>query len=426
VRVLLVVHQFFPRHQTGTESYTYGIAKELSKRHDVRLFYREHGRGVQIDRGFAEEDAIVDGLPVHRVYVGRRGIRGNPLSRFQNTYDCRLVEKSFDAFLDRVRPDVVHFQHLMFLSGDLVRIARRRHIPVLLTLHDYWLLCANSQLVRPSGQLCEGHHLCWECVSCGAAAMNAPLLRYLKPAVAPLFIYRDRFLRRRLREIEHIIAPSEFLKAKFVAAGVPSERIRVLENGIDTSGLSYPVHARRSRAPIRLGYIGSIAWQKGVHVLVEALASVTADVEVVVYGDGRLFPEYSGAVRAQAQGLNMDFRGPFHHADVWQVLSGMDALVVPSVWYENSPLVIREAYAAKVPVIASDVGALAEKVRDGVDGRLFPCGDAAALAEVIQDVAEHPEQLEAMRRNIQPVLTIEEHVRELELTYQALIAEGST
>lgn len=413
MRILLVVHQFLPRHQTGTEIYTYGLAKELSRRHEVYLFYREEGPA---GRGFAEEDGEFKGLKVHKVYLDQPA---DPYRQFFSTFKNRAVEESFAEFLDRVRPDVVHIQHLMNLSGGLVAIAKRRGIPVAMTLHDYWFLCANAQLVRPNQRVCEGTHLRLECADCAAARLHWPWVRLLRPLLAPLFLWRDTYLRGVLRQVDLFIAPSLFLREKYVAAGVPKRKIVHLEHGTDLGRVR--TGRRRDRAGLRFGYIGSLAWQKGVHVLVEAFNGIADDsAELWIYGDPSAFPDYARRLRELATNPRIRFLGRVDGEDVGAALSGLDALIVPSLWYENSPLVIQEAFAAGVPVIASDLGALAEKVRHGLDGLLFPPGDASSLREVLRRVIEEPAILERLRANIRSVKSMEEHGREVEAIYERL------
>lgn len=413
MRILLVVHQFLPRHQTGTEIYTYGLAKELSRRHQVYLFYREEGTA---GRGFAEEDGEFKGLKVHKVYLDQPA---DPYRQFLSTFRSRSIERSFSAFLDRVGPDVVHVQHLMNLSGGLVSIAKRRGIPVVMTLHDYWFLCANAQLVRPNRRVCLGTHLRLECADCAAARLNQPKVKLLRPLVAVLFLQRDAYLRRVLREIDLFIAPSLFLREKYVAAGVPERRIVRLEHGTDLGRMR--AGRRRDRPGIRFGYIGSLGWQKGVHVLVEAFNGIADDsAELWIFGDPSFFPDYVHRLRELATNPCIRFFGKVDGENIGSVLSELDALIVPSLWYENSPLVIQEAFAAEVPVIASDLGALAEKVRHGLDGLLFPPGDASSLQEVLQGVIGEPAILERLRANIRPVKAMEEHGREVEALYRRL------
>ena len=159
-------------------------------------------------------------------------------------------------------------------------------------------------------------------------------------------------------------------------------------------------------------YVGGISWQKGVHVLVDAVRLLEpALAQLVVLGNLEVFPDYSRELRAQAAGCeHIRLLGQADRFQVWQTLAETDVLVVPSLWYETAALVIQEAFAAGVPVIASDLGALKERVRHGQDGFLFPAGDSRVLAALLQRLAKEPELLEQLQSGIQPVTEIEEHV----------------
>ena len=144
-----------------------------------------------------------------------------------------------------------------------------------------------------------------------------------------------------------------------------------------------------------------------------------------VYGDMSVYPDYAQRLQRQAQGLAVCFMGPASRESIPELFATTDVLVVPSLWYENSPLVISEAFAASVPVVASRVGALAEKVRDGVDGLLFPMGDARALASALQELAEQPDLLEGLRTGIAHAVTRDQHVSHMEGIYASLVAPSS-
>ena len=170
-----------------------------------------------------------------------------------------------------------------------------------------------------------------------------------------------------------------------------------------------------------LRWICNWAWQKGVHVQVEAFNGLAdGSAELWIYGDPSVFPDYARRLRELAANPRIRFLGKVDDEDVGSALSELDALIVPSLWYENSPLVIQEAFAAKVPVIASDLGALAEKVRHGLDGLLFPPGDAASLRELLQRLIEEPAILKRLKANIRPVKSMAEHAKEIEALYERL------
>jgi len=413
MRILVVVHQFPPAHTAGTEVYTLGLARALAGQHHVFVY---HGGAS------ATEEVVTDGFRVRRVKVR---LPSNPYAQFKATYRNPAVEADFAAFLDRVQPGLVHVQHVQNLSVEIIPIVKQRGLPVVLTLHDYWFLCANGQLVRPTAQVCHGTHWDLECVDCAAARLGQPKLTLIRPAVAILFLRRDAYLRRVLGATDLCIAPSEFLRQKYIAAGLPAEKVVYLENGTDLSRLRVPdaLSRRQSDGRLRFGYIGSLAWQKGVHVLVEAFNELPQDgVELRIHGDPTVFPDYAARLRQSATHPAVRFMGPVPLDRVGEALAGVDVLVVPSLWFENSPLIIQEAFALKIPVIASDLGALPEKVRHGVNGLTFAPGDAGGLRAALQRLLDEPDLLPSLRAGIGPVKSMDEHARELERLYSDLLS----
>ncbi|MEJ5200530.1 MAG: glycosyltransferase, partial [Anaerolineae bacterium] len=237
-----------------------------------------------------------------------------------------------------------------------------------------------------------------------------------------LFAYRNRYLARLCAGVDLFVAPSRFLRDQYVRHGFPAERIVVLENGLDTARLQ---HEPDPPLPVPLtrphfGFLGALAWQKGVHVLIDAFNQMPQNASLTVYGDETTFPDYVARLKAAARHPHIRFAGRLDPRYVGAALRQMDALIVPSLWYENSPVTIQEAFAVGVPVIASRLGALAEKVQDGVTGRLFAAGDSADLARVLTELTAQPEQLALLRANIRPGPTIEQHAAELLNLYDRL------
>ena len=420
MKVVLVVHKFLPRHVGGTEVYTYELAKELSKRHEVYIFCREEGFS---EKEFVEQDERHNGLKIRRVYYNLLGWKANPFHLFISTFKNSLIERSFGRLLDEICPDVVHIQHVMDMSAGLITVARQRGIPVVVTLHDYWFMCSNSQLVRPNQQICDGPAWGFRCVDCAGARMGQPLIKLLSPLVACLFLYRALYLKRVMRNVDLFIAPSRFLRDKYIAYGFPKDKLVYLENGINVSRITRYVKERNpSPGKLRFAYIGAIAWQKGLHVLVEAFNMISPDAaELRIYGDPQVFPEYTKQIKDALVNPSVYFMGKIENERVGEVLAETDVLVVPSIWYENSHVVIQEAFAAKVPVIASNLGALAEKVRDEVNGLLFQPGNPKDLWENIERLIKSPNLVNRLKGGIQPTKSIEENAQELEMLYEWLI-----
>ena len=163
-----------------------------------------------------------------------------------------------------------------------------------------------------------------------------------------------------------------------------------------------------------IAYVGGLSWQKGIHVLIEAINQLPADLfNLTIYGDTEAFPDYMAKITAQIRHPGIRVAGRLPHDELWPALANSDIVVVPSIWYETASLIIQEAFAVGVPVVASDIGALQERVRNGEDGLLFPPGDTLALRDILNQLQQKPQLLEELRAGIKPVRTINEHTNEV-------------
>lgn len=419
MRIALVVHKFPPASVGGTEVYTLNLARALARRgHEVFVFYRDDGRAEGRGAGIWEER---EGFRAFRVARRFHPSSASLLECFWNTFWNPDVEEAFERFLRETRPDVVHFQHLKDLSYRLIASAKGRGLRAILTLHDYWFLCGNAQLIWPDGRTCRGKALGLNCARCALEGRLPPFAAQgLRPVAAVLMQIRDHLVRRAALHADQLIAPSRFLIQQYVRAGFSAERMVYLENGVDVERIRRYPRRPSLDGCLRFAYIGALAWQKGVHIAVEAFRGLPADRAILrVYGDPTLFPEYVKQLYRLADLQNTRFEGPVPNEAIGEVLAGIDVLLVPSLWYENSPVVIQEAMAAGVPVIASDLGALAEKVRPGINGWLCPPGEAQAWRACILRILGDPSWRQGLRMEESQVLSIDEHASRLEHIYHA-------
>jgi glycosyltransferase involved in cell wall biosynthesis len=202
-------------------------------------------------------------------------------------------------------------------------------------------------------------------------------------------------------------------------------------------GLDYPAIVAapdEAHTPLRIGYIGGLSSQKGVHTLIQAFTGLSArspdqpaehspdpPAELWIAGDLTFDPDYVAHLR-QLAGKGVRFTGRLTRDEVWGMLAQLDVIVVPSLWYETFCFVVSEAFAMGVPVIASDLGVLAERVRPGVDGLLFPPGDAHALTTLLRQCRDDPELLPRLQANIKSGPTVAQHADQIEAIYQRVIA----
>ena len=451
MKIIQVIHRFPPHSLGGSEVYTYTLSRELAKEHEVYVFHA-------INNPDSEEYEMSCGA-----YEGFQVCRINntfkDCTSFRRTYKNDAIAKSFGDFLEKVQPDIVHFGHLIELSTTLIVEAKKRNIPVVFTLHDFWLFCQLGQLLKSDLSLCQGPTIS-ECSKCLAPHLATSkglrkLFHMVRRAV-PNFQQRTRLrkilsvlyrhyaeiislrnvnehahIQERAIHIKHIcslvdlfIAPSRFLLEKSVEFGIPRQKIIYCDYGFDMA--LFTNFAKAPSPKIRFGYIGTLIPSKGIHVLLQAFNSIeNQNVELRIHGyfvPFHLgFEDYPDYLRSLCQKVNLHWCGKYENRDVAGLLSHIDVLVVPSIWYENSPLTIHEAFMAGIPVITSNIGGMAELISDGENGLHFQVGDPADLAKQMKKVLDDPGLIERLKENIRPVIPIEVHAMEIEKVYRGVM-----
>jgi glycosyltransferase involved in cell wall biosynthesis len=444
LRLLHAIHDFLPRHRAGSEIYASHLARELAKRHDVFVLAAEYDpatpHGTIRWRGH-------DGLPVIEI------VNNWEFDAFEETYSSARLNRQLEHVLDATEPDILHVHNLLNLSFDLPRLAHERGIAGVATLHDYTLVCASGgQRIHVAEQhVCESidTERCSRCFAespfhaqLGAGRMQrragmVPLLRWA--AIMARHLPRvsrgmaDGLssgrpcagqMQRRLAYSRHVfeylhrcVAPSQALADEYVRLGLDRDRIEVSDYGFHP----VPVVSRASSGSVRFGFVGTLAWHKGAHVFVEALKRLRGDFRAILVGDPGVSPPYAAALRRQADGLPVRFAGPFEPSHVAEAYAAIDVLIVPSLWPENSPLVIHEASMHGVAVVASRVGGIPELIIDGVSGFLYDATDVTDLAARLQHFVEDPSLARTMAARGKPVKRIEEDAGEWERRYEAVL-----
>jgi glycosyltransferase involved in cell wall biosynthesis len=379
VRIALVVHQYLPEHVGGTEVYTWSLAQALqSLGHELVVF-------VPDGRLSADRQENLDSHLVWRAPISPMAKAAGPLGLFWRTFRNPATEDSYVRMLRVLRPQVIHVQHLQNVSAKLLSLSVDR--PVFLTLHDYWFRCATGQLVRVDGSVCDGPSVA--CAVCALARTGSNLPRALRPVIALPIGYRNAYLDRVLAQVNRFIAPSAFVRDTFVRWGMEPERITTLANGVDHGRLG----RQRSADPqdsrtTTFGYLGAIAPTKGVHVLIQAFEGLPAKVPLNIYGDLGVFPQYTRQLLGMARHPGIRLLGSVPQGEIGDALRSVDYLVIPSLTPESYSMVLDEARALGVPVIASRIGALS-RLQDGVEGRLFEAGNVSELHAVLEDLILH-------------------------------------
>jgi len=412
MKILQVVHDFLPKHMAGSEVYTYNLSIELKKRrHEVGIYCREDG---YFNKNFTETDEEYNGLCVKRIYYNPIGPLKSIRKFLGMTFGNVSMEKHFKRFLEGFRPDVIHFQHIIGLSPKFISIAQEKKIPTVFTLHDYWFICPRVQLITPTMDVCGGPGSSFKCAECYS---RRKIMTYIS---CPVFFLRRYYLNKILDKIDRMIAPSKFLRDKFIEHGIPEEKIIYSDYGMSTK--LFENFKKKPSEKIRFGFSGTIIQHKGVHVLIRAFNKVKlTNVELKIYGDPEITPDYYKEISDLAKNPNIKFMGHFDNCDIAAILSEIDVLIVPSIWYENSPLTIHEAFIAKIPVITSNIGGMADLVQHMENGLLFKVGDSEDLYRKIKLIIDDPSLIEKLSSNIKPVKTIEENAEEIEKIYKGLL-----
>jgi glycosyltransferase involved in cell wall biosynthesis len=228
-------------------------------------------------------------------------------------------------------------------------------------------------------------------------------------------------VRRALRHLDFVMAPSAFLRERFLDAGVlPPERIVHWPYGHDHA--RFAAVARKPSSAVRVGYLGTISAYKGVGVLIDALERLTGlPVAGRIHGALEIFPTFTAELKARAKNPATQFLGRFDNRRVGALFAEIDVLVVPSLWWENSPLTISEAFLAGTPVIVSDIGGMAEMVQDGVNGFRVPPGDPEALAAALRRFVDDPTLVERLRPKPSSVRDIRDDAARAELEMFRLV-----
>ncbi|MBU0754781.1 MAG: glycosyltransferase family 4 protein, partial [Planctomycetes bacterium] len=432
MKILFVSHHFPPTQTAGTETYAYNLARRLKNDHRIWVFFTEKRIAFpQYHLLESETDGIPTRIMINNLCYGD----------FTETYSNPGAEQAFCKVLDEIRPDLVHVHHLMYLSLKLPAIAKARGIPVVMTLHDFYLICPrNGQLLLPDGTACPGPEAgdCPECLSqykyrqgrletkmitAVAGFKKLTGLDLTKPAYAvrdrvlkkdltkgisgpapgdasktldPLIADRNRIVGELYQAVDLFMSPSRTVGDRLVDCGLPCDKLRLWRYGIDTG--PFQELDRPARPVPVFGYLGSLMMHKGVHIFVQAAASLNAGrFKFLIQGSPGMNPRYARQLRGMAS-KDTIFKPAFPRSGVGRAFEAIDVLVLPSLWLENSPIVIQEAFASGCPVITSDLGGMAELVDDGVNGRLFPPGDVEALAKVMEEVGRDPSLIDRWKK----------------------------
>jgi glycosyltransferase involved in cell wall biosynthesis len=337
--------------------------------------------------------------------------------------------KALDELITTLAPDIVHANHYAVFGVEMFRRIKklRPRTKIFLTLHEFLAICYNhGQMVKAkTNRLCRRESLI-DCHTC---------FPYIQ---AQDFFLRKEYFVRFFSAVDRFIAPSQFLASRYVEWGLPAAKVAVLENimASRTGQAAPPVDVplllatQRGRPRLRVGFFGQMSPLKGIKVLTDTAKVLherrVRGISFDIFGDYTGQPaEFQDAVVSALSdsGANVAYHGPYENEDVDRLMRTVDLVLVPSIWWENSPVVIREALSNRRPVICSNIGGMAEKVRAGLDGLHFSVGDAPGLATLLEDMLASPETLEKLQATIQTPLSAEAGLQQHIQAYMQVLAE---
>lgn len=400
---ILQVNKFLYR-RGGAESYLLDVVElQLRAGHEVAAFGMDHPENPP-QRYQAHLPPLVQLEPPPRGVAARAAA----VARMVWSTSSR---RGIDAVVRSFRPDVVHLHNIYHqLSPSILRPLAERGIPTVMTLHDYKLACPTYRFMD-HGKVCEAcldgrfRHAVQR--RCKDGSLGASTVLALESAVHRAIGAYDG--------VGVFISPSRFLADRMAKAGVHPDRMHVLNNFVDARAVT----PKRSPGG-NVAFAGRLSYEKGVDVLIEAVARLGSGVELDIAGDGPERSALEALAAARAPG-RVRFHGQMGKDRLRALLRSAAVLGVPSRWHENQPMVVLEAFACGVPVVTSNLGGLPELVDSGQDGLVVPANDPEALAGALTHVLEDPDRGltmgQAARAKALEAFTPEQHLKRLEALY---------
>lgn len=441
MRVALLVHGLPPHAVTGVETHTAALALALARQGiQVEVFAPRYMAGLAAYAQRREERRL------HGVSWAVTWFHAEPQAAERD------LAAAVGAFLDRERPDVVHFQHLLRLGLGAIEEVTTRGIPCLYTAHDFYPIHSAYTLLRPDGESFEPGDLESQARTDRALAFLGTLPHLGDPhgtvmreqlgdaAWATLRGILEGERTQGLDEARCAVAARgevfrrgfacfdrRFATSRHLARTLSAELGRAVDvrpSGIDTVPFTGAEAPRIEDRPLRFGFVGGMLQHKGAHLLLEAFADLPeGEAELHLYGDSgdRV---YVDRVHARAREVGAHWHGAFQPRRLPEVLASIDVLLVPSLWVENAPFVIREAFAARRTVVVSDTPALRESVREDVDGLLVKQGDVAAWNGTMRRFLDEAFLLDRLTGGITDPVAIDTEAADYAATYTELVAEA--
>lgn len=312
------------------------------------------------------------------------------------------VNRNFAEFIHRLNPTLVHVHHYVHMGLEYLHVIKRE-VPsarIMMTLHEYIAICFNQGQMIKKGS----HRLCFrespdDCHRC-----------FPEHSIEDFWLRKHRYTRF-FDLVDQFVAPSDFLRQRYIDWGIPADKIVTIENGQAETPTLPPRALQEGETRNRFAFFGQINPYKGVDVLLRGLAGLKKSerrkIVVDIHGtnlEGQT-PEFQQMIAELRQPLEkegcLQWIGPYEPFQMAGRMAGVDWVVVPSIWWENSPMVIQEAFNLGRPVVVSDIGGMAEKVTHRVNGLHVPVGNARAWGDILLRLSGMTEEWDRFRAGIE-------------------------
>lgn len=409
MKILYVIHEFFPQHYTGTARFGFNLAKQMQKMGNTIkiLTYGETENDMAPSGKIATKKYFFDGLEIwsfkHINIVSSVNV---------NIFD-QTIERDIYRFIEQEKLDDIDLVHIIhpLRTGVIAQYFHNKKTPIIMTLTDYWIICPRVQLLKNDSSICNGPSIT-KCVNeCG----------YLPQMITE----RMKSSNLLLSYAKVVTVPSSLVKQIFAMNSYPSERFRIINHGLDYHNFqSIPRKKYRKNDPVVFGYVGPIFIQKGIEFMIDAFMKVPdKKISLRIYGSGLNKPEYFMYLKKiSEQDPRIKFMGEYQYEDLTTIFSGIDVEIFPSIWYETYCLALLEGLAHNVPIIASDtIGSALEFFHDKKTGILFKSRDREQLIHLIKQISEDPEKLNEIANQIIYPPRIEEEMIIYERLYRSIL-----
>jgi glycosyltransferase involved in cell wall biosynthesis len=443
MRLAFVTHLYPPTSCGGAGQYTAALAEAFSKAGwDVAAICADDwGIGPGYLNGVSDE--FRNGVRLRRLSINWKKAR----RPYDWLYDSPVAGEQVRKFFQEIRPDIVHVSSCYTLSARPVFVAKAMGIATVMHLHDYWTICARHTLLHKDNSICSGPTSVGKCQRCllsgtdiwdaSRTIIGAELAAdLLKLAARSSYLTRRRgmvgtvgdwsrrreFVASAMNEADLLVTPTEFARRQISAHSEIKTPVVVMNYGNDMDWAS-EFDWKPSRL-LRIGFLGNVIPIKGVHILLEAfrrLSDEAEDITLRIWGNTDLAPDYVQQLKRMSPG-SVFWGGRYERSDLGRILADLDVVVVPSIWYETQGIVVQEAFAAGLPVIASRGTSLQDTVEHNVNGLLFEIGSSEDLFQQLLRLRSETSLLGELRAGIKPVREIGEDVAELGGIYNELKA----